>query len=86
MTRVIVYKEYLESSLKQILTSTQFESPFWAPNDERIAFVLIQEIMTFGRFDGDECGFKLSLEMRRGLFCNGLHHFHKVDDQLLALA
>ena len=42
--------------------------------------------MTFGQFDGDECGYGLSLEMRRGLFCNGLHHFHKVDDQLLALA
>ena len=42
--------------------------------------------MTFGQFDGDECGYGLRLEMRGGLFCNGLYRFHKVDDQLLALA
>ena len=89
MTRVIVYKAYLESSLKQMQTSIQFESPFFeAPNDEeRIkAFVLIQEIMTFGQFDGDECGYGMRLEMRIDLFCYGLHHFHKVDDRLLALS
>ena len=42
--------------------------------------------MTFGQFDGDESGYGMRLEMRMDLFCYGLHHFHKVDDQLLALA
>lgn len=88
MTRVIFFKEYLESSLRHVVLDKICKPVFEAPNYEEgiKAFTHLQEIMTFVQFSNGECDYGMGFEMGMDLFCYGLHYFHKVDGQLLPLA
>lgn len=88
MNGMIFSKEFLESSLKQMLTLRICKTVVEAPSEEQKleTSAPIQEMMTFVQSANDECDYGTGLEQGTDLFCCGSHYFQLVAGQLLLLA
>lgn len=77
MSGVIFSKEFLERSLKQMLTSRICRTVVEALSEEEKlkAFAPVQEMMTFVQSANDECDYGMGLELGTDLFCCGSHYF-----------